>query len=105
MPTAIQVSAVANRATRAKAASHSRTVASVERKPMAAATAPTRTTLITDWSTLPMTCPVITEPRWMGMVRNRATMPSVMSVETETAVPIVVLPMVISTSPGTRYAM
>ncbi len=69
---------------------------------MAAATAPTRITLITDCSTLPTTWPVRTEPRWMGMVRKRAMMPSLMSLETETAVPIVVDPMVMRSRPGTR---
>ncbi|CAM5532594.1 hypothetical protein STANM309S_06787 [Streptomyces tanashiensis] len=54
--------------------------------------------------TLPMTWPVMTEPRWMAMVRKRAMMPSVMSVETETAVPIVVEPIVIRSRPGTRSA-
>ena len=38
------------------------------------------------WITLPSTCPVSTETRAIGMVRNRLMMPSVMSVLTETAV-------------------
>lgn len=63
MPTAIQVSARANSTMSPNAASHSRTVASVERKPMATPTAPTRTTLMTDCSTLPTTCPMSTEGR------------------------------------------
>ena len=35
------------------------------------------------------------------MVRKRAMMPSVMSLETDTAVPTTVEPMVISSMPGT----
>ena len=101
MPTAIQVSARAKSTSSPNAASHSRAVASVERKPMATATAPTRTTLATDCSTLPTTCPISTEPRWIAMVRKRAMMPSDMSVETDTAAPMTVLPMVISRMPGT----
>ena len=57
---------------------------------------------MTACSTLPTTCPMSTEPRWIAIVRKRAMMPSVMSVETETAVPIMVAPMVISRMPGTR---
>ena len=38
------------------------------------------------WITLPSTCPVSSETRAMAMVRNRATMPSVMSMQTDTAV-------------------
>ncbi len=102
IPTAIQVSARANRVSSPNAANHSSTVASVERKPMATPTAPTSTTLRTACSTLPTTCPVSTDPRWIAIVRKRATMPSVMSLDTETAVPTVVPPMVISRMPGTR---
>ena len=105
MPTAIQVSAREKSTSSPNAASHSRAVASVERKPMARAMAPTSTTLMTDCSTLPTTCPMSTDGRWIAMVRKRAMMPSVMSLETETAVPIRVLPTVISSRPGTTYAM
>ncbi len=105
MPTAIQVSAKAKSTTSANAASHSMTVALVDRKPMATATVPTRTTLMIDCSTQLRTCPTITDGRWIAIVRKRAMMPSVMSLETNTAVPIVVLPMVISSKPGTTYAM
>ena len=38
------------------------------------------------WIMLPRTCPVSTEAREMAMVRNRAMMPSVMSMATEIAV-------------------
>ncbi len=100
-PTAIQVSARENSASSPNAASHSRAVASVDRKPMATATAPTRTRLASTWSTLPTTCPMITEPRWIAIVRKRAMRPSAMSVETDTAAPITVLPMVIIKMPGT----
>ena len=58
-----------------------------------------------DCSTLPTTCPTITDGRWIAIVRKRAMMPSVMSLETDTAVPTTVLPMVISSKPGTTYAM
>lgn len=51
--------------------------------------------------TLPTTCPTSTEGRWIAIVRKRAMMPSLMSLATETAVPIVVEPMVISSRPGT----
>lgn len=67
---------------------------------MATPTAPTTTTLSTLWSTLPTTCPTSTELRWMAIVRKRAMMPSVMSLETDTAVPTTVEPMVSSSSPG-----
>ena len=60
---------------------------------------------MTHCSTLPTTCPMSTDGRWIAIVRKRAMMPSVMSLETDTAVPMVVLPMVISSRPGTRYAM
>ncbi len=68
---------------------------------MATATAPTRTTLIMHCSTLPKTWPMSTDPRWIANVRKRAMMPSVMSLETDTALPIVVPPMVSSRMPGT----
>ncbi len=68
---------------------------------MATPTAPTSTTLMTDCSTLPTTCPMSTELRWIDIVRKRAMMPSVMSMAMYTAAPIVVLPTVISRMPGT----
>ncbi len=101
MPTTTQVRAAEKSTSSPNAASHSTSVASVERKPMATATAPTRTTLSTLCSTLPTTCPMITEPRWIAIVRKRAMMPSVMSVETDTAVPTTVDPTVSSRMPGT----
>src|SRR6476619_7464351 len=63
IPTAIQVSAVAKSTSSPNAASQSRAVASVDRKPLATATAPTGTTLTIDRSTLPTTCPTSTEER------------------------------------------
>ena len=77
----------------------------MDRNPIATATAPTSTTLITHCRTLPTTCPMSTDPRWIAIVRKRAMMPSVMSMETDTALPIVVPPMVSIRMPGTRYAM
>ena len=38
------------------------------------------------WITLPTTCPVRIEPRLIAIVRNRLTIPSVMSTHTATAV-------------------
>lgn len=102
MPTAIQVNATATSASSPNAASHSRAVAPVDLNPMATATAPTRTTLMSAWRTLPTTCPMSREPRWIAIERKRAMMPSVMSMETDTAVPVGVAPMVISRMPGTR---
>ena len=61
------------------------------RKPMATATAPTRTTL----DRLQHAADDVPDEhrgRWIAIVRKRAMMPSVMSLETETAVPTTVLP-------------
>lgn len=55
IPTAIQVSARETSVSSPTARIHSRAMASVERQPMATATAPTRTTLIRHCNTLPMT--------------------------------------------------
>ncbi len=49
---------------------------------------------------LPTTWPIRTEPREMSMVRKRATMPSVMSMATEIAVPVAPPATVISRIPG-----
>ena len=59
------------------------------------------------WVMLPRTCPVSTEGRKMAMVRNRAMMPSVMSMATEIAVPVAPRATPISRIPGTtksRYS-
>jgi hypothetical protein len=57
------------------------------RYPMASAAAITTTVATRVWIRLPMTWPVSTAAREMAMVRNRATMPSVMSMAIEMAVP------------------
>ena len=58
----------------------------VGRKPSASATAITNTMLTSVWIVLPTTCPVSTEEREIAIVRTRLMMPSVMSVQTATAV-------------------
>ncbi len=62
----------------------------------------TSTRAISVWSTLPSTWPISTEAREIAMVRNRAMMPSVMSVATDTAVPSEVMLTVSRRMPGTR---
>ena len=52
------------------------------------------------WITLPTTCPVSTEAREIAMVRNRAMMPSVMSIATDIAGPAAPLATVIRRMPG-----
>jgi hypothetical protein len=49
---------------------------------------------------LPRTCPVSTETRAMAIVRNRATMPSVMSMATDIAVPVTAAATVSRIIPG-----
>jgi hypothetical protein len=56
------------------------------RKPMTTATAITEAVLATVVSMLLMTCAARLQTRAIGMVRNRSTMPSVMSTHTATAV-------------------
>jgi hypothetical protein len=72
------------------------------RKPMARPTPATRTTPTIVWITLPSTCPVSSDTRAMAMVRNRATMPSVMSMQTDTAVDTDPEATVSTRMPGTR---
>jgi hypothetical protein len=50
--------------------------------------------------TLPTTWPVSTDPRAIDIVRKRAMMPSVMSIETEIAVPWAAPAAVIRRIPG-----
>ena len=50
---------------------------------------------------LPPTWPVSTAAREMAIVRNRATMPSVMSMATQMAVPWATAAMAMSRMPGT----
>ena len=73
------------------------------RNPMSSATPMTTAMPSIVWITLPTTCPVSTAAREMAMVRNRAMMPSVMSMATEIAVPWVPLATAISRIPGTTY--
>lgn len=54
---------------------------------MSSATPMTAAMLSIVWMRLPMTCPVRTDTRAMAMVRNRSTMPSVMSMAIEMVVP------------------
>ena len=44
----------------------------------------TRPTIV--WIVLPRTCPITTDARAIPIVRNRAMIPSVMSIDTEMAV-------------------
>ena len=53
------------------------------------------------WITLPTTWPASTDARAMSIVRNRAKMPSFMSIATEIAVPWAAPATVISRMPGT----
>ena len=72
---------------------------------MSTATTMTMTIASIVWMTLPTTWPVSTETRAMSIVRNRAMMPSVMSMATEMAVPWAAPATVIRRIPGTTYAM
>jgi hypothetical protein len=56
------------------------------------------------WIMSPRTCPVSTETRAMAMVRNRAMIPSVMSMATEIAVPWAPAATAISRIPGVTYS-
>ncbi len=62
----------------------------------------TSTPLIIVRIVLPATWPVSTDAREIAMVRNRAMMPSAMSVQTFTAVPSAAKPAVITRMPGAR---
>lgn len=73
----------------------------VERKPISSATSMTTTIASIVWITLPTTWPVRTEARAMSIVRNRAMIPSVMSIATEMAVPWAAPATVIRRIPGT----
>jgi hypothetical protein len=52
------------------------------------------------WMVLPSTWPASTAAREIAMVRNRAVMPSVMSIATVVAAPPAVPAIVINTMPG-----
>ena len=56
------------------------------------------------WMVLPSTCPASTAAREIAIVRNRAVMPSVMSIATVIATPLAVPAMVIARMPGMTYA-
>jgi hypothetical protein len=99
--TASQVRARVTPANMPAAATHSTGVA-VGRNPSASATATTSTPLTMVRMKLPRTWPVSTEARVMAMVRNRAMMPSLMSVQMPTAVDAAPAPAVIKKMPGAR---
>ena len=102
--TASQVIAKAMSAIMPRATAHSIGVA-VGRNPTSRPTPSTSTTAMIAWTVLPITCPASTAAREIAMVRNRAVMPSVMSIETVVEVPPAVPAMVISRMPGMTYAM
>lgn len=85
--TASQVSASVSRSRRPAAAIHS-TRPAFGRNPISSAMPMTSAVLNIVWIRLPTTCPVSSEARAIAIVRNRATMPSVMSVQTDTAVAV-----------------
>jgi hypothetical protein len=85
------------------AASHSIGVA-VGRKPTSSPTPSTSATAMIAWIVLPSTCPASTAALEIAMVRNRAVMPSVMSIETVIAAPVAAPVMVIMRMPGMTYA-
>ena len=85
------------------AASHSTAPAS-GRNPIATATASVTARASRVWSMLPRTWPVSTEGRKIAMVRKRATMPSVMSMATEMAVPAAPAATAMSRIPGVTYS-
>jgi hypothetical protein len=97
--TASHTRANATAARNPAAASHSTAVAS-GRKPTSTATPRTTASWKRFCSTLPSTCPVRTDTRAIAMVRNRAMMPSLMSIATEIAVPCTALAMAMSRMPG-----
>ena len=72
----------------------------VGRKPISTATTMTMASASSVWITLPMTWPVRTDVRAMAIVRNRAMIPSVMSIATEIAVPWAAPATVTSRMPG-----
>src|SRR5262249_26355954 len=81
------------------AATHS-TGPAVGRNPTSSATPVTSAMLSNVWIMLPTTWPVSTDTRAIAIVRNRAMMPSVMSMATEIAVPVTAAATVIRMIPG-----
>src|SRR6516165_1060506 len=94
-----QVRAKANRTRMAAAASQFAAVA-VERKPVNSAIAVTVTMASKVWMTAPPTWPASMLTRAIGIVRNRAMMPPVMSLAMETAVEVVAATAVSTRMPG-----
>ena len=101
MPSATDSHEMANAvsASRPAAASHSSGPV-VGRKPISTATIMTMASASIVWITLPTTWPASTDARAMSIVRNRAKMPSFMSMATEIAVPWAAPATVISSMPG-----
>ena len=71
------------------------------RNPISSAAPITSPMLTIVWIMLPATCPVSSEPRKIAIVRKRATIPSVMSTQTDTAVDMDAVAAVSTTMPGT----
>ena len=84
--TASQMMAKLTSVSRASSAAQSATLA-LGSSPSARAMARTRTSASSVWIRLPTTWPVRTDTRAIAIVRKRAMMPSVMSIETEIATP------------------
>jgi len=87
----------------ATVATHSTGLA-LGRNPISSATPVTTARVSIVWIMLPRTWPVSTEGRKIAMVRKRATIPSVMSMATEIAVPVPPAATAISRIPGTTYS-
>jgi len=98
-----QVSARVIIARTATVATHSTGLA-LGRNPISSATPVTTARVSIVWIMLPRTWPVSTEGRKIAMVRKRATIPSVMSMATEIAVPVPPAATAISRIPGTTYS-
>src|SRR5262252_6213579 len=98
--TVSQVSAKVNAASRPMMASQA-TGPAVGRNPISSATPMVTTRPNAVLTMLPSTWPVSTDTRAMAMVRNRAMMPSVMSMATDTAVPWAAAATATSRMPGT----
>ena len=71
---------------------------------MSTATTNTITVANIVWMTLPTTCPASTEALATAIVRKRAMIPAVMSIDTEIAVPVAAPATVTTRIPGSTYA-
>lgn len=98
-----QVIANDSSASRPARPNHCAAEAAVSR-PIRSATPKTVESASAVWIIAPSTWPVSTETLAMAMVRNRSMIPSVMSVATETAVPMDTLATVIVRIPGVMNA-